>query len=562
MLALALQYGAQGDIKGAVKHGNPLALAYSPISNIVRGNKVRNAYLKAAITDPELTKYVDAIVQGGGRVTMDEQYRANMKKQFLDACRRNAVGTAAWLSLPALAEAAMWPILEWLVPRQKLGIFADMVDFELKRLGPDATQEQVRKAFAGAWDSVDNRMGQMVYDNLFWDRTAKDLAMITVQSVGWNMGTLREFYGAAKDTIKAGGNIARRGPFVMSGAGGIPGGTIHGGGSGSGRISGGGPGGPVQPPNLTGSAQPDSPWFTRRMGYAVATTVMTALVGAFIDYVNTKGRRKRDGTIDDGHDRDIRDYFFPRTGNVDEQGHEERIALWGYLKDLVGWYMEPANSARGKLSPIVRVVAETLSNRRYDDTKIWDTENNTPVENVMAELTHKAGYFLPISVAGILRERDRGAGAMMQVAQEIGIRTAPSYIGRTPAERYMAEYNATAGHHSAPAPHAKIEREIVLAIRSGNTKKAAKIVDEAMAAGTITDDEVEAAMKKADADPLVTAFSPLPLSNAIEAVRLMNPEERKRGMVLLDDKLERQLEKLPRVEQDRIQEKLKRANLN
>ena len=227
-LAIALQYAAAGKLLDAFKHGNPLAVAYAPIHNIVKGGKIRDAYLREAANDPELAKYVQAIVEGGGRITMDEQYRTNMRKAFMDALRRHSVGKMALTGLPALAEAAMYPVLEWLVPRQKLGIFADMVDFELKRLGPDATQEQRREAFAGAWDSVDNRMGQLVYDDLFWNRTVKDLMMITVQSVGWNLGTIRELAGAAGDTARYVRDISGGG-----GGGKGPGGR---GGSGSGRI--------------------------------------------------------------------------------------------------------------------------------------------------------------------------------------------------------------------------------------------------------------------------------------------------------------------------------------
>ncbi len=48
----------------------------------------------------------------------------------------------------------------------------------------------------------------MVYDNLFLNRTFKDLAHLSVRSVGWNLGTLREHYGAVKDL----GKLALRRP--------------------------------------------------------------------------------------------------------------------------------------------------------------------------------------------------------------------------------------------------------------------------------------------------------------------------------------------------------------
>jgi hypothetical protein len=133
---------------------------------------------------------------------------------MLDAWHQGNWPGAA-LRLPfALTEQAMRPILEYVVPRQKLGVFANMARFELERLGPNATSDQVRDALAKAWDSVDNRMGQLVYDKLFWNKTAKDLAMLSIRSVGWNTGTIREIVGGAADTAKW---LAQSGKYLAKG---------------------------------------------------------------------------------------------------------------------------------------------------------------------------------------------------------------------------------------------------------------------------------------------------------------------------------------------------------
>ena len=545
-LAVGLQYLAAGKPIEAARH---IAMVpWAPIGNVIKGGKVRDAYLKSAIKDPELTKYVEAIVQGGGRVTMDAQYRSNMRQRFMDAWRKHNVGTVALTGLPALAELAVWPVLEWLVPRQKLGVFADMVDFELSRLGPDATQEQLREAFSGAWDSVDNRMGQLVYDDLFWNRTVKDLMMITVQSVGWNLGTIREFGGAGTDTISAIGKIYKGGR--PGGNSHNPGGGIPPGGSGSGRLG----NGPASPAS---SGAP--PLFTRRMAYAVALTLLTGMLGAITDYVNTKGRRKPEGTIDDGHARDWKDYFFPRTGNLDEQGHDERMALPGYLKDLVAWYMEPTNSARNKLSPIVRVVAETLANRNFYNEKLWDGDNNSLPANVLSELLHIGGFFLPMSITGLMRERERGSGTGMQAGQLLGLRTAPAYITKSPAERYMSEYAAE--HHmtaSTPSEGSKIERDVTKAIRAGRIDHAIEVATKAIEAGKVGEKELNRAMTNALADPLALAFTRLPLSEAIHAVTLMTPSERSRVEAILDKKIDRDFANATPAQQQHLMEKLQR----
>ena len=91
--------------------------------------------------------------------------------------------------------------MEVMVPRMKVGIFMDMANHELGRMTDEqkSDRDYVRKKLGNVWNSVDNRMGQMVYDNLFWNRTLKDLALASVRSVGWNLGTLRELGGGVSD---------------------------------------------------------------------------------------------------------------------------------------------------------------------------------------------------------------------------------------------------------------------------------------------------------------------------------------------------------------------------
>jgi hypothetical protein len=165
----------------------------------------------------------------------------------------------------AAVEAVSDVIMRQLVPRQKLGVFADRAAWELERLGPNATFEETRAALAKAWDSVENRMGQMTYDNLFWNRTAKDLAMITVRSVGWNLGTLREIGGGAVDALK------------------IPA-----------QIAGGKP-----PRDIS----------LHKVAYLMGLATVGAIMGAIYQYLHTgKGPEE------------LKDYFFPKNGSLTKTG--------------------------------------------------------------------------------------------------------------------------------------------------------------------------------------------------------------------------------------------------
>src|SRR6185312_5079823 len=114
----------------------------------------------------------------------------NLVNRMMTAFREGnvfkGVVMAPWAAIEKVAE----PLMKWWVPRLKMGVFAEMARYELQRLGPNASDIEIRRALARAWDSVDNRLGQLVYDNLFWHKATKDVAMASVRSVGWNVGTV------------------------------------------------------------------------------------------------------------------------------------------------------------------------------------------------------------------------------------------------------------------------------------------------------------------------------------------------------------------------------------
>lgn len=175
----------------------------APFTNVLTGHRmVKEWEAENAGGDPWITKMVDAVVTAGGRGHMEQFYATKITENMMKAFRRGNIAGGV-LRLPGAAmEQAIRPIMEWLVPRQKMAAFADLASFELERLGPDASTDDVRAALARAWDSIDNRFGQLVYDNLFWDKVWKDAAMASVRSVGWNVGTIRELGGAVPDTAK------------------------------------------------------------------------------------------------------------------------------------------------------------------------------------------------------------------------------------------------------------------------------------------------------------------------------------------------------------------------
>jgi hypothetical protein len=94
----------------------------------------------------------------------------------------------------------MYPLLEHVVPRMKMGAIYSMMQVELAKLPPGATDDEVRKVAAKVVDAVDARLGQMIYDNRFWHRATKEVMMAGIRSVGWNVGTLDVTIGARRSS--------------------------------------------------------------------------------------------------------------------------------------------------------------------------------------------------------------------------------------------------------------------------------------------------------------------------------------------------------------------------
>ena len=199
-LALAIYQMAHGDVVKGLK--SAALVPASPVTNLMRGHQMLKEWNAPGTQSAIIGELVDAAVAAGGRAKMDSFYQTNVTKNMLAAFRAQKWFMGA-IRLPfAAVEQAARPIMEWIVPRQKMGVFADLAQYELEKLGTNASDPDVQAALARAWDSVDNRLGQLVYDNLAWHKATKDLAMVSVRSVGWNLGTIREVGGGAADIPK------------------------------------------------------------------------------------------------------------------------------------------------------------------------------------------------------------------------------------------------------------------------------------------------------------------------------------------------------------------------
>lgn len=378
-VALGIMQAANGKpLKGlATAATAPVA----PFTGIAKGDKLLREWYKPGTQGAEIGDLVDAMMMAGGRARMDSFYQTQITKNMMAALRQGNIWGAALRAPFALTEQAARPIMEYIVPRQKMAVFADLAKEELAKFDKDRDPAKLRAALAKAWDSVDNRMGQLVYDNLFWNKAVKDLAMASVRSVGWNVGTIREIIGGGADTVKAAGDAIKG----------------------------------------------KSPEFTSRMAYIIALPIVAGLAGGILHYLNTHETPE-----------ELKDWFFPRRGPKGTPGWNKREVLPSYVKDIEHWRHDPIGTMKGKIHPLLELIVEMLSNEDYFGKHIRNSKD--PLVKQMEDMAKQVGETIePIAVRPMLEKNKKGDETTAEkVLPFVGITEAPRYIkedGEEPERR-------------------------------------------------------------------------------------------------------------------------------
>ena len=390
-------------------HGHPLKSAglilsspAAPVTNYYRGKALQRAMLHPDQATGKMRGLADLALKAGLRATIDPFWKTEFTRNFrkaLAGVRMNlASGTipkgealrVITNLIPMIIEQSMRPIAEILVPRQKLGVFAEMMHAELQRLGPSASLNDLRAAAARSADSTEDRLGQMTYDNLFHNKVAKDLLLIAFRAYGWQLGKYRAISKAIGEGIGATNDLLHfRKPNVST--------------------------------NLT---------------YFPALVLVAGIMGAITQKILS------------GKDPEsVKDLFLPRSGKIDGQGHEQRLALPTYLKDLISdWHDAPDLKKMGvsfwhKLNPALSIACDAFNNKDFYGTEI--RHDDDPAWKQTLQLSQfLAKSFIPFSVTGTMKLQESGAGPGEMALPFIGIVPAKKVLTETPAEARAEELYA------------------------------------------------------------------------------------------------------------------------
>jgi hypothetical protein len=497
---------AHGQLLSAAK--NLIAAPAAPIRNLIQGGGVLKDYLRP----DQAKKYAataNAVEQAGGRSGMGEEYIDNRIERMMQSFANKKWFKGALQAIPAAVEMQAIPVLKWVVPRMKLGAFHDLATDILERGQKKGwTQDKIRSELQKSWDSIDNRFGQVVYDNLNWNKVAKDLAFIGVRSVGWNYGTWRELGGGVKDAAAQAGQALNGKGFDV----------------------------------------------TDRMAYTFALPLTIAALGALYMLAHT-------GKWPQG----AKDYFYPKNGKLEDDGTEARSSLPSYMKDVFSMSEHPVDTALHKLNPAIGLIVEMIENKDYYGNEIRNSDDPA-VAQLGQALKHVGESFLPFTFRNQVQRSKIGEKGAESIAENVlGLTPAPRNVERSDAEALahdLIQRRSPAGAHTTTEQQ-KQDRifDLEQTLRTKPWDEARETAKQKLESGEMTEDEVKSALRRSQTPGLVRAFKELTIPEALKVWEVATPKEQKELKDILEAKVQNGFLKLTREDQDRYRPLLRDALL-
>jgi hypothetical protein len=250
--------------------------------------------------------------------------------------------------------------------------------------------------------------------------------------------------------------------------------------------------------------------------------------------------------------QELRDYFFPQTGETDEEGRPMRMSMPTYVKDVYHYAKEPTRTIANKVAPLPNLLAEMIRNEDFFGTKIRN-EDDPLIQQLLDLAKHGAGGFVPFGFRNIEREREKGGSLGIASQSFVGITPAPAALNRTAAEQLaselMREQMPEGGRTKEEFERATLRRKVMrsVAMKKGIPPEARQAVQD----GRLTARQVVDAAIAARDTSLVRTFRRLGAEEAIKVYEVANEKERKKLRPLLALKAAG-LAARPKAERDRL----------
>jgi len=368
---------SEGDVSDAGR-------AVTPLANTLRGQKLIDAYLGRSDLSPELQKAMDLAVKNNTvNVKQQDYWKAGPAKDYVDVFKNGSaaqelktagetikqqpiVGPVKVIAneIGRTMDTIAKPLFDYYIPRIKITANIDELHDWLQN-HPDATPEMQDKAAQDIGNSIDNRFGEMMRDNLFWHAITKQTLQTTLLSYSWVTGAARMLKGIP-DTAQ----------FIM------------------------------RQKELSSSAR-----------YLMGMAATYAAVNGVRTYIGT-GQAPNN----------IMDFIYPRTGGTTPQGKEERELLPSHIGQFTNYLHDGIGELGNEVSPGLKLIYHLIENKDWRGLPITNDNNKWYAEQRWDDyLKYTIGEETPIGLKNFLQGNKIGSkiGVMEKL---LGARQAPRFI--------------------------------------------------------------------------------------------------------------------------------------
>lgn len=421
--------------------------------------------------NPEAKQYVHDFFMGGGLMKQSEDLKSTAFKGLKEqAGKENYIG-AALRAIPALNELVMSPLFDTFIPAMKVGMF--MKEFPLalsEQQGRIDKGKISREAVARKTiNFIDDRLGEMNFDNLFWDRTFKTSMQLMLRSVTWKLGNLRAMGGAPIEQAQEFYNAAK---------------------------------------------ENRAPLLEPKLAWVLGLATMQVALSAVTQYMFT-GK----------HLQTVKDIIAPQ---IDEKDDKQRMILPTYVKDVMHLTEKgPVDYVKSSLAGDVSKLADVWSNSDFQKYQIY-----SPEESLWQNTKDITGYVMPkpISVSSLQKSIKQGDKPHEMAMSFFGLNKAPKYLTEPAIENKIFDlYNSHEGVRSkGQKEQDDVKKQIRELYKRGKGEDAERLANEAIDKGLLKKTQVNYMISHigSKTSPALYFFDKLPDDDKMYLYKEMTEKER------------------------------------
>ena len=430
---------------------------------------------------PNASELVNDAFMGGMKFAIHQDYKMNSMRALKDGIKAREPWAVAMNALPGLNEALMSPMFEYFIPRLKLGAFFNEMQHALDINKARLQDGRITRTTLARQvvDGVENRFGEMNFDNLFWDRNFKSAMQIVIRSVTWKVGALKNMAVAVPQQMA---EIARA---VKDG---------------------------------------DRPNLDRNFAYLLGVGMLIATSSNILQRVAINKPPQ-----------DFKDLIAPRY-NADG----DRIMLNTHLKDWIHLLHNPTQFATSSAAGYIGKFVDIINNKDFYGTEIIHADDPDAKKAWDAV---KFMFPAPFSLTQYQRISELQAPLPLKITTALGAtQPAPGYISKTPAEQKASEILASKQEVGARtrAEFDKSKLKSGLRLRDEKSQDESEI-SSAVDNGQITRREAKYILKAADQTKLERMTTRMDADEVAHVIEKAGDKERDELLPIFEKKIKNKM---------------------